>query len=632
MKTKKNRVIRPSIEAVTLLLVLCIGGLWLIAMSVCTYVKARDLAEQAVTQTDQATADALRYKFNDYFDPRVPQYGALDNRPDLLAYTILGSYSSTTSYLNIDRFKIPVAQLYRYQGEVVDFSYSDNIICFDYYTEDEWQNGKYTTDRLHLGYTDLNAVGENGVDIPVTMHDPHLIRITGTVAEDGKITPSAIYLIRRADLNNYYSFDGIKELLEDGRLKWTKIYDSGNHAEDAVTLYATSASAYCAYRYDLHYGGERYSGLLELFEYYYTANVSGYPQNPFIGENPNADGNLLRMTVLDTDWLGDMTLHTAVQVSPLLMAVISLQGAYLLTAAAAAALIIIARRVIKKQLIRPMQRVIFAAENLYACPDDDSAPALWREPDQLIELYDQMYINYTRTVDENTSLRTSLDYSRQAEQYRRRLTSNLTHELKTPLAILRSYAEGLKEHIAEDKRDRYVEIILSQIDQTDAMIQSMLELSRLEAGKVKLRREQFDLSELTRGILERFELMYSAKQLKVATTLLSPCVIHADRGRIAQAVENLVSNAVKYTPAGGNIELSVYQGQKATYFTVKNDCTGLSAQELEQVFEPFYRADKSRSSEGTGLGLSITKNIIELHGGSMTVKGNSGSVEFGFRL
>ena len=131
MKTKKNRVIRPSIEAVTLLLVLCIGGLWLIAMSVCTYVKARDLAEQAVTQTDQATADALRYKFNDYFDPRVPQYGALDNRPDLLAYTILGSYSSTTSYLNIDRFKIPVAQLYRYQGEVVDFSYSDNIICFD---------------------------------------------------------------------------------------------------------------------------------------------------------------------------------------------------------------------------------------------------------------------------------------------------------------------------------------------------------------------------------------------------------------------------------------------------------------------------------------------------------------------
>ncbi|MBQ2865612.1 MAG: HAMP domain-containing histidine kinase [Clostridia bacterium] len=632
MKTKKNRVIRPSIEAVTLLLVLCIGGLWLIAMSVCTYVKARDLAEQAVTQTDQATADALRYKFNDYFDPRVPQYGALDNRPDLLAYTILGSYSSTTSYLNIDRFKIPVAQLYRYQGEVVDFSYSDNIICFDYYTEDEWQNGKYTTGRLHLGYTDLNAVGENGVDIPVTMHDPHLIRITGTVAEDGKITPSAIYLIRRADLNNYYSFDGIKELLEDGRLKWTKIYDSGNHAEDAVTLYATSASAYCAYGYDLHYGGERYSGLLELFEYYYTANVSGYPQNPFIGENPNADGNLLRMTVLDTDWLGDMTLHTAVQISPLLMAAISLQGAYLMTAAAAAALIIIARRVIKKQLIRPMQRVIFAADNLYACPDDDSAPALWREPDQLIELYDQMYINYTRTVDENTSLRTSLDYSRQAEQYRRRLTSNLTHELKTPLAILRSYAEGLKEHIAEDKRDRYVEIILSQIDQTDAMIQSMLELSRLEAGKVKLRREQFDLSELTRGILERFELMYSAKQLKVATTLLSPCVIHADRGRIAQAVENLISNAVKYTPAGGNIELSVYQGQKATYFTVKNDCTGLSAQELEQVFEPFYRADKSRSSEGTGLGLSITKNIIELHGGSMTVKGNSGSVEFGFRL
>ena len=629
-KTDKKAKTRPALKGVTLLLTLCIVGLWLGCMSVCTYVKARDLAEQAVTQTDQATADALRYKFNDYFDPRVPQYGALDNRPDLLAYTILGSYSSTTSYLNIDRFKIPVAQLYRYQGEVVDFSYSDNIICFDYYTEDEWQNGKYTTDRLHLGYTDLNAVGENGVDIPVTMHDPHLIRITGTVAEDGKITPSAIYLIRRADLNNYYSFDGIKELLEDGRLKWTKIYDSGNHAEDAVTLYATSASAYCAYGYDLHYGGEMYSGLLELFEYY-TANVSGYPQNPFIGENPNADGNLLRMTVLDTEWLGDMTLHTAVQISPLLMAAISLQDAYLLTAAAAAALIIIARRIIKRQLIRPMQRVIFAADNMYDCPDDPAGGRLWQETQQLIELYDRLFLLYTRTHDENTSLRVSLDYSKQAEQYRRRLTSNLTHELKTPLAVLRSYAEGLKEHIAEDKRDKYVDVILAQIEQTDSMIHSMLDLSRLEAGKVRLKRESFDLSGLAAEILERFELMRAEKDLKI-TTLLSPCTVYADRGRIGQVVENLISNAVKYTPAGGNIELSVYEGKKGVYFSIKNDCEPLSAEELAQVFEPFYRADSSRSSEGTGLGLSIAKNIIELHGGKMTAKSNGGSAEFGFSL
>lgn len=359
--------------------------------------------------------------------------------------------------------------------------------------------------------------------------------------------------------------------------------------------------------------------------------MSGYPQNPFIGENPNADGNLLRMTVLDTDWLGDMTLHTAVQISPLLMAAISLQGAYLLTAAAAAALIIIARRVIKKKLIRPVQRVVFAADNMYDCPDDPAGGRLWQETQQLIELYDRLFLLYTRTHDENTSLRVSLDYSKQAEQYRRRLTSNLTHELKTPLAVLRSYAEGLKEHIAEDKRDKYVDVILAQIEQTDSMIHSMLDLSRLEAGKVKLKRESFDLSGLAAEILERFELMRAEKDLKI-TPLLSPCTVHADRGRIGQVVENLISNAVKYTPAGGNIELSVYEGKKGVYFSVKNDCEPLSAEELAQVFEPFYRADSSRSSEGTGLGLSIAKNIIELHGGKMTAKSNGGSAEFGFSL
>ncbi|MBR5903191.1 MAG: HAMP domain-containing histidine kinase, partial [Clostridia bacterium] len=544
-----------------------------------------------------------------------------------LTYYVL--QSSSNSYLHCGNFKIPTAMFYLIDNSTTIFDSRDNIIYFDYYTEEEWQQDAYTSSMLHFGYIDLSAVDTvSGYPVSVNPREVKLLRITGTMAEDGKITPTAIYSVTEEEFPLHYTPAAAKELDERGLLKWNKHFDAGAHTEDTVILYAERVKKWREYGYELRFMGKAYE---DFYDMYTSKDFINVLANVLGGSAPDSSGNLLRQTIITTSWRDDFTVHTAVQTSPLLMAMLSLKYAYIFTLALAVILIFAARRVIKKQLIRPVQRVVFAADNMYDCPDDPASGRLWQETQQLIELYDRLFLLYTRTHDENTSLRVSLDYSKQAEQYRRRLTSNLTHELKTPLAVLRSYAEGLKEHIAEDKRDKYVDVILAQIEQTDSMIHSMLDLSRLEAGKVRLKRESFDLSGLAAETLERFELMRAEKDLKI-TTLLSPCTVHADRGRIGQVVENLISNAVKYTPAGGNIELSVYEGKKGVYFSVKNDCEPLSAEELAQVFEPFYRADSSRSSEGTGLGLSIAKNIIEMHGGKMTAKSYGGSAEFGFSL
>ena len=111
------------------------------------------------------------------------------------------------------------------------------------------------------------------------------------------------------------------------------------------------------------------------------------------------------------------------------------------------------------------------------------------------------------------------------------MTSNIAHELKTPLAVIHGYAEGLKEHIAEDKRDRYLDVILSETERVDGMVLELLDLSRLEAGKVKLSRDRVSLAVLTRTIFDKLDMAVQAKQLQL--TLPSPTTAWSRRTKAA---------------------------------------------------------------------------------------------------
>ena len=287
-----------------------------------------------------------------------------------------------------------------------------------------------------------------------------------------------------------------------------------------------------------------------------------------------------------------------------------------------------------RNLILPVVRVNEALEGNWEELHSHGLPLRrFREQEALMAHYrDQRDL---RRMDQNelTRLKTALDYARSAEENRRLMVSNIAHELKTPLAVIHSYAEGLKEHIAEEKREKYLNTILSEAEHSDAIVLEMLDLSRLEAGKVRLSRDDFDLGALVRSAFDRLAPAAQARGLRVELELPETCPVTADQSRMAQVVENLASNAVKYTTRGGSIHARIRAFQDRTEFCIRNDSPNLSQEALDRIWDSFYRADPSRTGQGgTGLGLAIARQIVELHGGSCSARNIEGGVEFSFTL
>jgi len=218
------------------------------------------------------------------------------------------------------------------------------------------------------------------------------------------------------------------------------------------------------------------------------------------------------------------------------------------------------------------------------------------------------------------------------ESMRRDFTNAAAHELKTPLAIIHGYGEGLKEHIAEEKRDEYVDVILAETERIDGMVLEMLDLSRLEAGRIKLSRDEFSLKELTESIFGKLSMAAKAKNLQILFEIPESFVMIADENRLGQVIENFATNAIKYTDPGGKIKIQIQKERKKTAFYMENECEPLSDEALSKVWDTFYRTDESRQRTGTGLGLAIAKNIVELHGGICFVRNTKSGVEFGFRI
>lgn len=233
---------------------------------------------------------------------------------------------------------------------------------------------------------------------------------------------------------------------------------------------------------------------------------------------------------------------------------------------------------------------------------------------------------------EITRLNKALDYAHRAEENRRALVSGVAHELKTPLAVIHGYAEGLKERIAEDKRDKYLDTILSETQRMDGLVLQMLDLSRLEAGKVKLARDEFDLCELIREVFGKLELLSIQKNLELSFEMPESLAVRADRSRMEQVITNFASNAVRYTQPGGWIKVRVIDGEDGWGMTVENKSRPFSPEQLEGVFDSFYRIDESRTGKGTGLGLAIARSVVELHGGKCHVRNTGPGVEFGFSV
>jgi len=211
-----------------------------------------------------------------------------------------------------------------------------------------------------------------------------------------------------------------------------------------------------------------------------------------------------------------------------------------------------------------------------------------------------------------------------------RFTAEASHELKTPLMVLRAGVErALRNPRTPPESLQALDESLDQINWMAELLDSLLTLARADEGRLPLAMEDFDLRDLVAEALETASMLAESAELTVTSRIPEAAVpFRADRNRIRQLLLNLVTNAVKYTPASGEISLELETRPDAVVLTVADTGIGIAAGDLPHIFDRFWRADPARSrvgeSPGTGLGLAITKWVAEAHGGTITVQSRPG--------
>lgn len=221
------------------------------------------------------------------------------------------------------------------------------------------------------------------------------------------------------------------------------------------------------------------------------------------------------------------------------------------------------------------------------------------------------------------------------EATRRSFIANVSHELRTPMTTIGGFIDGILDGtIPQDKHPYYLRIVSDEVKRLSRLVVQMLNMSEIEAGKKRLQPTRFDISKRIFQIFVSFEKRIDEKMIEIrGFESMSNIELVADEDMLHQVIYNLVDNAIKFTPEGGYIEVGARQEQGQVTIRIRNSGEGLSPEEVNRVFERFYKVDKSRSKDvkGTGIGLYIVKSIIELHGGQIHINSRQGEYcEFEF--
>lgn len=211
------------------------------------------------------------------------------------------------------------------------------------------------------------------------------------------------------------------------------------------------------------------------------------------------------------------------------------------------------------------------------------------------------------------------------EEAQKEFVANVSHELRTPLTTIKSYTETLLDGAVEEREMAYqfLTVIGNETDRMTILVQDLLELSKLDSRQIRLQKKQISLSVLLEGCIEKYEIHIQKKGQELDFVLPEQeYQVFGDPGRILQVINNVLSNAVKYSPEGAQIKVSMGEEEKNVVICIEDTGMGIPEEDIRKVFERFYRVDKARSRAlgGTGLGLAIAKEIMELHGGKIELE------------
>lgn len=299
--------------------------------------------------------------------------------------------------------------------------------------------------------------------------------------------------------------------------------------------------------------------------------------------------------------------------------------------------------VVSRSVSRPIQRLSEISEkmsNLEFEAQYQSGPYTSRELDELGQHMNEMSASLEKTISElksaNNELLQDIEKKERIDEMRKEFLSNVSHELKTPLALIQGYAEGLKECVNEEEesRDFYCEVIVDEADKMNQMVRKLLTLNQLEFGNDVVELERFDMTEMVRSIVAASSLMATAEGINLEFLQDEPVYVWGDEFKIEQVISNYLSNAIHY--ARGEKQIRIFFRKKDAHLRVSVFNTGerIPEEELEKVWIKFYKVDKARTREygGSGIGLSIVKAIMNSHHQNCGIINHENGVEFWMEL
>ncbi len=270
---------------------------------------------------------------------------------------------------------------------------------------------------------------------------------------------------------------------------------------------------------------------------------------------------------------------------------------------------------LSKKLVRPLQKINRAALDMAAgnfrCKINEDSED---EIGGLIKTFNYSVEQVEKNLEEQNRL----------DKLRRNLVANVSHELKAPLASVRGYSELMLDGlIDESEKEKYLKVILDNSVHLSRLVDDLLTLSHLESGQLSLEQEEISVENLVNWSFESVLPRGEAKDLKLSLEINhSLPTLKGDQHRLYEVLVNLLENAITFTPAGGEVRLKVYHRESQLVMEVQDTGCGIDGEELPNIFDRFYKADKARrrSAKGSGLGLAISKQLVELHKGKIEVE------------
>ena len=324
-------------------------------------------------------------------------------------------------------------------------------------------------------------------------------------------------------------------------------------------------------------------------------------------------------------------IYAMASLQPVDEAVQMVQDYYIYIIAFVVVLVFLASFYYSKQIAKPLLKINDTTKKIAHLDFTEKIPITSK--DEIGDLSQNINTLSNKLHSHIGQLEQDIEKERKLENTRKEFIAGVSHELKTPLSIMKSCISILKDGVAEHKKDYYFQAMEKEVDKMDILILDMLELAKFESGTYNMKMDSFYIDGVIEEICEQLSAEIEKKELSVHQHIC-PAEVIGNQNRIEQVIVNFITNAIRYTPEKEDIIISTIDGKDHIKVCIENKGAHIEEEQLDKIWDRFYRVDaaRKRSQGGTGLGLAISKNILELHDAEYGVKNTEDGVLFYFYL